>query len=110
MRGESGCWVGKLDGARSGAFAGAGLRAPARLIGVRADFIGRGHEFIQPGARHDHRIAPAVRVLRDAEETSARILAELNDEALALDIYFFAGDDGIHVGPGDKQVWLLKGK
>ena len=82
-------WVGKL---RSG------------LIRRRANFICCGHKLIETGAGHDHCIAPSVRVFGDPEKAPAGIFPELDDEALALDLQFSAGNDGVHVVPGEMKV------
>lgn len=64
------------------------------LMPTRRGDLEQGLEkFVEPGARHDHRIAPSVRFLADTEEATASILAVIDDQKLALHLELAGRDD-----------------
>ena len=77
-----------------------------RRVDRRVRFVGRddhgvhgGVEFVKARARHNDRVAPSVRFLRDAQEPPAFVFAELDVEMFALHLELTTGDDVIHIGP-----------
>ena len=76
----------------------------AKLRGLdRGAFVGReyvfdrGAEFVQPRARHNNRVPPAMRFFSNAKEFAPIVLAEFHVKVFPLDLDLFRFDDVIHV-------------
>jgi len=102
-------------GARSVNAAERRPQAPSTLWGGREARAGgdrfgdRGGEFVDPRARHDDGVAPAVRFLGDAEEFPAFVFADLELEKLPLDLQLLRFDEVFHGQRGSKLSELAAG-
>ncbi len=63
---------------------------------VCQNFSNRRREVIDTCAGHDDAVPAAVSFLRDAQESAALVLTELDVEMLALNLQFFRLNDVIH--------------
>ena len=61
------------------------LLVDARFLVGCDDHVENATDVFQPGSGNDNGIAPAVGILGDAQETTARILTEIKDKILSLD-------------------------
>ena len=68
------------------------------------NFIEHALELFQSRARNDHCIPPAMGLLRDAEKSSALILAVFDEKVFALNLKLARFQNRIHVGLGDYIV------
>ena len=67
-----------------------------RSFAVRQNFSYRRGKVINTCAGHNDAVTAAVSFLRDAQESSAVVLPELDVEMLALNLQFFRLDDVVH--------------
>jgi hypothetical protein len=75
-----------------------GVESSRRCVAaVPEDVIDRGTEIIQPGARDDDRVAPAVTLLGDAQESSTLVLAEFEMKSLPFDLNFPRLENAVHL-------------
>ena len=89
----------RLRGENAG-FAAPSLCELRRVVDLRGcapagarDLEQRVQRLVDPGARHDHCVAPAVSFLADAEESTADIFAVIENQELVLHLELAARDD-----------------
>ena len=76
--------------------ADSGVRTRSRLPMRGDDSSSSAAEFLQAGRGNDNRIPPPVGILGDAEKTTARIFAQVENKIFPLDGDIFTFQDGVH--------------
>src|SRR5947209_19382188 len=82
-------------------------RGPLRVIDYDVDCRG---EILDPGARHNDRVAAAVRFLRNPEELAAVVLTEFHVEMFAFDLQLPGLYEVIHRFKKRRSLGRLGGK
>jgi hypothetical protein len=59
--------------------------------------VDRGGEIVQPRARDDDGVPPAMRFLGDSQESSALILAKFEMKSLPFDLNFSRFENAVHL-------------